>query len=215
MDDAVVDLLGVLAYAELSAFMRMASDGEYAPDMFERTYLSKLAVTEFHHYEELAARLENAGVDTQKAMQPFVAPVEDFHARTQPTNWLESLVKAYVGDGFAKDFYREIAHNVDDDTRIFVDRVLDSSKQREFIIAAVADGLDVEPHMRGRLSLWARRLVGEALSQAQRVAADRPGLTSLLMGQDHAKGADLAQLATLFSHLMKRHNERMEELGFA
>ena len=34
----------------------------------------------------------------------------------------------------------------------------------------------------GRLALWGRRLMGEALSQAQRVAAERDSLAALLAG---------------------------------
>ena len=42
-------------------------------------------------------------------MKPFDA----FHAHTAPRDWLEGLVKAYVGDGLAADFYREIAAFLD------------------------------------------------------------------------------------------------------
>ena len=42
-------------------------------------------------------------------MRPFVAPFDAYHASTAPRTWLESLVKAYVGDGLAADFYREVA----------------------------------------------------------------------------------------------------------
>ena len=45
---------------------------------------------------------------TEAAMAPFVAPFASFHERTRPKGWLEGLVKAYVGDGIAKDFYREM-----------------------------------------------------------------------------------------------------------
>ena len=44
-------------------------------------------------------------------------PFDAFHERTKPKGWLEGLVKAYVGDGIAKDFYREMSVYVDDDTR--------------------------------------------------------------------------------------------------
>ena len=46
-----------------------------------------------------------------------MAPFDAFHARTAPADWLEGLVKAYVGDGLAADFYREIAAFLDADTR--------------------------------------------------------------------------------------------------
>ena len=39
-----------------------------------------------------------------------------------------------------------------------------------------------DPALAGRLALWARRLVGEALSQAQQVAVERDALALLLVG---------------------------------
>ena len=42
-------------------------------------------------------------------MAPFVPALDAFHEGTRPSTWLEGLVKAYVGDGLASDFYREIA----------------------------------------------------------------------------------------------------------
>ncbi len=47
-------------------------------------------------------------------MAPFVAPLDAFHDSTPPNDWLEGLIKAYVGDGLATDFYREVAAFVQD-----------------------------------------------------------------------------------------------------
>ena len=46
-------------------------------------------------------------------MEPFVAPIDGFHESTAPADWLEGLMKAYVGDGVGADFYREIARFLD------------------------------------------------------------------------------------------------------
>ena len=55
-------------------------------------------------------------------MAPFVAPLDAFHASTAPADWYEGLVKAYVGDSIAADFYREIAEHLDTGTRPLVHR---------------------------------------------------------------------------------------------
>ena len=49
------------------------------------------------------------GVAVEDAMVPFVAAFDAYHASTAPRSWLESLVKVYLGDGLAADFYREIS----------------------------------------------------------------------------------------------------------
>ncbi|WP_344342052.1 ferritin-like fold-containing protein, partial [Streptomyces rhizosphaericus] len=65
----------------------------------------------------------------------------------------------------------------------------------------------------GRLALWGRRLMGEALIQAQRVAAERDALTALLAGGVPRRRLDLAALGRMFTRLTERHAERMALLG--
>ena len=53
---AVVDLLGALAYGELTAFSRLAADADMAPNQPAKAALARVAVAEFHHYEVLTGR---------------------------------------------------------------------------------------------------------------------------------------------------------------
>ncbi len=70
-----------------------------------------------------------------------------------------------------------------------------------------------DPTTGGRLALWGRRLMGEALTQAQRVAAEREALSALLAGGVDRPGLDLAAIGRMFTRLTERHAERMAELG--
>ncbi len=210
---AVVDLLGALAYGELSAFGRIAQDSELAPTLPAKAALGKLAVTEFEHFEQLRERLLELGADPEVAMEPFVAPVDAFHERTSPADWLEGLVKAYVGDGIATDFYREVSAYVDAPTRDLVHQVAADGGHADFVVSAVRAAIEAEPRCAGRLALWARRLVGEALSQAQRVAADRDALAAVLVGSTSHPGADLAEIGRMFARLTDAHLHRMARLG--
>jgi hypothetical protein len=212
---AVVDLLGVLAYGELTAFSRLAADADLAPTLVAKAELGAMAVTEFRHFEQLRARLEELGADPQHAMEPFVAAVDAFHERTAPKTWLEGLVKAYVGDGIASDFYREISAYLDPATHTLVKNVVMDSGQASFVVREVRAAIELDPRVAGRLALWGRRLVGEALSQAQRVAADRDGLAALLVGSPERPGADLAELVRMFGRLTDGHTRRMAALGLA
>ena len=148
-------------------------------------------------------------------MAPFVAPFDAFHARTAPADWLEGLVKAYVGDGLAADFYREIAAFLDADTRTIILESLSDAGQSAFVVDRVRKAIAAEPRLGGRLALWGRRLMGEALSQAQRVAAERDALTALLAGGVDRPGLDLAAIGRLFTRLTENHAKRMEALGLA
>ena len=212
---AVVDLLGALAYGELTAFSRLAADAELAPTVGDKAALARQAVSEFHHYQLLEERLRQLGADVGAAMHPFVAAVDDFHDRTRPSTWLEGLVKAYVGDGIATDFYREVGAYLDAGTRELVHEVLQDLGQAEFAVRAVRAATERDPASAGRLALWGRRLVGEALSQAQRVAAERDALGSLLIGSGNRSGADLAEIGRMFARLTDEHTRRMGRLGLS
>ncbi|KQZ75010.1 ferritin-like fold-containing protein [Nocardioides sp. Root151] len=212
---AVVDLLGVIAYGEISAFERLAEDAKLAPTLEDKVALATMASAEFDNVLRLRDRLESLGADPFEAMAPFRAAVDSFHAHTAPSNWLEGLVKAYVGDGLARDFYAEIAAFVDVDTRDLILGALERTTHSEFVVDRVRAGIAADPRVGGPLALWGRRLMGEALSQAQRVAAERDALSALLAGGVDRPGLDLAAIGRMFTRLTERHAERMAELGLA
>jgi hypothetical protein len=209
-DQAVVDLLGLLAYGELTAFERMATDARMSPTLADKIALADMAAAEFSHFEAIRDKLTRLGVDLERAMEPFIAPLTAFHNLTAPADWLESLVKAYVGDNIAADFYREIANRLGPETRALVLDVLADSGHAAFAVERVRAAIAANPPVAGRLALWARRLVGEALTQAQRVAVDRDALTGLLVGV-----GDLEELAAIFNRIMTAHSERMAALGLS
>ena len=86
---AVVDLLGALAYGELMAFSQLAADAESAPSPRDKAEVARLAVTEFLHYEQIVARLEELGElgtfggvrgaqrGTDLALDPHAHPFDD------------------------------------------------------------------------------------------------------------------------------------------
>jgi hypothetical protein len=213
--DAVIDLLGVLAYAELVAFERLAYDARMAPTLEDKAALAGLATAEFAHYRALERHLEGMGIPAEKAMAPFVVPLEAFHAKTAPSDWAESLVKAYVGDGIAADFYREIAQLLDPAARAVVLEVLADTGHAEFAVERVRQAIEADPTIAGRLALWGRRIVGEALAQAQAVCAERDALVTLLVGGVPGAGADLTELMRTFTRITDAHMTRMAALGLS
>ncbi|HPB73253.1 MAG TPA: ferritin-like fold-containing protein [Phycicoccus sp.] len=206
---AVTDLLGVLAHGALMGALRMAADADLAPTLRLKASMATLAFGEFRHYEDLARELQGRGLDPDTAMQPFVAPFSAYHERTRPSDWLEALVKAYVGEGIARDFFREMADFVDAAMGATIAAVLADRDQAEFVVPLVQAATATDPRVTGRLSLWGRRLLGEALSQAQAVAADRDALANLLVSGE----ADLNRVGEMFARLRDRHQDRMRRLG--
>ena len=208
-DPALVDLLAALAYGELSAFDHLADDARLAPSLAGRAAMSAMAAVEFEHFQRLAERLRDLGVAPEEAMEPFVAPLESYHDLTAPVTWLESVVKAYVGDGMAADFYREVAQLADPGTRELIESVLVDAGRAEFAVSEVRAAVAAQPSAADRLALYARRLVGEAISQTQHVLADRDALTYLLV----SGAGDLQGIAGLIERITSRHDRRMHDLG--
>lgn len=208
-----LDLLGILAYGALTAFDRLAEDARLAPTLADKVQITSMAAHQVSHFDRVRSRLAEFDVDVMVAMRPFHEPFNAFHDYTRPKDWPEGLVKAYVGDGIAADFYREVAAFVDADTRSLVHEVLGDEGRADFVVAKIRTAIAADPRLSGRLALWGRRLVGEALSQAQRVAADRDALASLLTGTVDRPGLDLAAVSRLFSRLIENHTRRMAMLG--
>lgn len=186
-----------------------------APDLKAQVEIAKLASAEFDHFLKLHDRLEELDSDPYQAMEPFRASFEHFHEQTPPSDWLEGLLKAYVGDGLASDFYREVAAYLDESTRELVLDTLSGTGHSEFVIDQICSAIKAEPRVGGRLALWGRRLMGEALSQAQRVVAEHDALSSVIVGTADRPGMDLAGIGRMFARITEAHTKRMEKLGLA
>lgn len=204
----MIALLGMLSYGELLAFERMAADARFAPDLRRRAVLFEMAGVEIANYRRLVARLDELGTDPEQAMTPYVAPLQAYHDRTEPRDWLEALTKAYVGDGIADDFVREVASYLGPRDRALVREVLHESGYGEFAAAEIRTAIEADGTLANRLSMWARRLVGEGLSQAQRVAASQPELAQLIVA-----GGGGEAVAALLKRLTQAHGARMAAVG--
>jgi len=210
--DGVLDLLGIVAYAQLTAFFRLTDDAALAVELADKAALAEMAAAEFGHFQLVRRRIEELPADPWQVMAPFVAAVDAFHARTAPADWLEGLIKAYVGDGIAADFYRTVATLLDAPTQALVLEVLADTGHAEFVIERVRAAIAADPKVAGRLALWARRLVGEAFGQAQRVAAERESLARLLADDSSHQLGDIGRM---FARLTDAHAARMAALGLS
>ena len=212
-DPAVLDLLGLIACGELFAFENLSKDCARSSSLSAKAQLGEIACGEFGHFKQVRDRIVSLGADPDELVNSYIPILTEFHENTAPRDLLEGLLKVYVGDGIAADFGREVAQLVDPDTQAFINEVLSGNAQAEFVVPYVQQALSEDPGAAGRLALWGRRLMGEALAQAQRVAADRPDLAQLVIGGVGADGAGLADFSNMLARLTERHSERMTSLG--
>jgi hypothetical protein len=207
----VDEFFALLAYGEVVAFYRLTDEARMAPDLRGRIAMASMAAAEMGHYELLRDALENRGVDVVRAMSKYTVALDRYHRLTTPSTWLEALVKTYVGDALAADLYLEIADGLPGEVADVVRATLSETGHSQFVVAEVRAAVTSSAKQRSRLALWSRRLLGEAITQAQYVLADHDELVDLVVSR--AQG--LTQLAGFFDRLQGTHDERMRELGLA
>ncbi|MBO0677628.1 hydroxylase [Mycolicibacterium sp. S2-37] len=207
----VVELFALLAYGEVAAFYRLTEEARMAPNLRGRINMASMAAAEMSHYELLRDALERRGVDIVPAMTRYASALEHYHRLTTPSTWLEALVKTYIGDALAADFYLEIADALPPEIAEVVRGVLAETGHSQFVVAEVRAAVTASDRQRHRLALWSRRLLGEAITQAQYVLADHDELVDLVM----AGGEGLTQIAEFFDRLQETHRSRIQELGLA
>ena len=154
--------------------------------------------------------LERRGVDVVPAMTRYASALENYHRLTTPSTWLEALVKTYVGDALAADFYLEIAGSMPGEVGDVIRSVLSETGHSQFVVGEVRAAVTASDRQRHRLALWSRRLLGEAITQAQYVLADHDELVDLVMSE-----GGLSQMTDFFDKLQNTHQARMRELGLA
>ena len=70
-----------------------------------------------------------------------------------------------------------------DEVADVVRAVLSETGHSQFVVAEVRAAVTASEKQRHRLALWSRRLLGEAITQAQYVLADHDELVDLVMTQ--------------------------------
>lgn len=211
--DAVIDLLGALSYAQLSGFEALAAHAQMTPHLTAKMAFARMAVQMFSRCEQVALRLEGFGVPYADAMAPFVTAIDNFHTRTAPSDWLEGILKAYVGDGIVRDFYTEMAGRLDPDNRDFIVGLLGRVGEPDYILHTLHEAIAADQRVAGRLALWARRIMGETLQQTQSVAAERDSLVALLIGGE--AGSGITETGVMLGRLTDAHTARMHRLGLS
>src|SRR5689334_1987575 len=205
----VNELFALLAYGEVAAFYRLTDEARMAPNLRGRINMASMAAAEMNHYEVLRNALERRGVDVVPAMSKYVSALENYHRLTTPSTWLEALVKTYVGDALAADLYLEIADNLPDEVADVVRAALSETGHSQFVVAEVRAAITNSSKQRSRLALWSRRLLGEAITQAQYLLAEHDELVDLVVSGT----GGLSQIGSFFERLQHTHDERMRELG--
>ena len=176
------------------------------PDLAARD-LSKIAAAEMAHFILLEEHLSGMGVAVEDAMVPFVATWDSYHASTAPRSWLESIVKVYLGHGLAADLHREIGW-LPGATGELVQRCWPTRGTARSPSARRTP--PARPTARRATgSPRGRRLLGEAVTQAEQIVAERDELAAFII----TGTGDLSGIVSLLKRVQFNHGKRMAKLG--
>ena len=196
----------LLAYGEVAAFTGSPTRPGWLLTCVDVS-IWRMAAAEMNHYEMLRDALEARGVDVVPAITGYASALENYHRLTTPSTWLEALVKTYVGDALAADFYRDRRCAL---TRsAMVRSVLAETVHSQFVVAEVRKAVTARrTSARSRFGLWVALVAGEAIAGA--VLFGRPRRTGIC-GSGEGGLAHLTEFRSVAAHA----DDRMEQLSGA
>ena len=172
----------MLAYAELTAFDRLAEDARLAPTLAGRAALARMAAAEIGHHVRLTDRLTELGVDpaagdgavrlrARRLPREHPARAPGSRAWSRPTS----------ATGWPPTSTARSPRFLPEPDRALVLEVLADTGHADFAVREVRAAIAADRKVAGRLALWGRRLVGEAMTQSQAVIAEHDGLAELII----------------------------------
>ncbi|PJI94754.1 ferritin-like fold-containing protein [Luteimicrobium subarcticum] len=192
------ELLALVAVFELDDVGRFGRDAAEAFDAVPRLALARRAAAAMARCEATLAHLVELGGDPAPAMRDYEGVFDVFDARTEPGGWEEDVLREHLGRSIAEDFCALCSASLDDGTRSVVGAVRHDPASAD----AVRDAAARDTVLAARLSLWGRRVAGEALVLVQELLADHPALGRL--------AGDRAEVSRV---LTENHASRMRDLG--
>lgn len=208
---AVLKLYEIFLAGEYSAVRRLVHDAEMAPTTADRVAVMRMTGSEIAHFEVLAEQVTRAGGGVDAAIDAHREVFDKYHRVTDPSSWLEVLVKLYIGDGMTADFFSEMVQTLPDEAREVFREVMASTTSSDWVRDEVRAAVAADPRIASPLALWGRRLLGEAITHMQWVLAEDEDVMDLLF----AGTGSLATASVFFDAIAERHSERMAALSLA
>ena len=200
----VAQILAALSFGERLALRRARENVALAPDFRTRRHQEHVAERERENASLLEARVEEVGSkELEEAFRPFL---EAFFEHTNPVDWLEAQTWHYVGDALVRDFADSLMPALDRISAEVTRRALAERDEHEsFALDEITRLVGDDPGAAERVATYARRVIGEALTQTRRALNETGALRTLL-------GSDEVEKRVLLN-LLQRHRERLDRLG--
>jgi uncharacterized ferritin-like protein (DUF455 family) len=154
---ALIQVLGAVAYGEWKAHDKAKVRAAEATDEDERRAWRRVAAEELRHHKGFVGRLEALGADPDRAMRPYRASLDRYHA-LEPHDEVERAVWSYLGEGVADDLLQWLRRVTDSETSEFIDTVIADEENHEAMATAELRRLLAGERERRKAERAARRM---------------------------------------------------------
>ena len=199
----MAEVLGALSYGERLAQRRAEENVALAPGGRAKEVQRQVADRERENAALIEARVREMGVED--LAEPFRPFFDAFFERTVPADWLEAQTFHYVGDALMSDFGDELIPALDPVSAVVVRQLSDRAEQEAFALNEITGGTAEDPGAAERVGAYARRVIGEALTQTRRALDETDAIRTLLGGEEGEK--------RMLLDLLQRHRGRLDRMG--
>lgn len=210
--EAIVELLGVLAYGQLRAFAAMSSAIRFAPDARSADRIASFARREHEAYETLRSHLATLTEQPTLAMDRQKAVFDRYFARAPLDDWFGACVFFAFGVPLARDFMRTVIPLLDDASSDVVRRAFEDREEIEQVAVALLRSQLGSDLARERARTVVADLMGHALTAFQHASTDSDALEVLLRAGEGDDGL-AHEVRGLAMALLTAHRARSVELG--
>jgi len=218
-DDSFRQLVGFAAYVRLRLFVEVAQHVWGTHDLNDAERLLRRTMHIGEQQQALIALGQRRfGLSPAQLMGPFDGIFDSFLLRTQPKNWFEGLLRPIVTHGVSRDLIKLMARGLPASEAKLIQSILADNDPDDLIGAQlIQQAVAANPVLGAKLSLWGRRVVGEAFGIGTELLHKFPEMGELLIKATDDAGPGKLSLksaqAAAFAELSKAHQERMEMMG--
>ncbi|MDR1151167.1 MAG: ferritin-like domain-containing protein [Bifidobacteriaceae bacterium] len=202
-----VTVLALVAAVSQTAFCQHARDAAASDRVAIRVTMADIAAAEQDRCRLAREGLAHLGVDPLAEMVPYLRELSGFDCGSATDQWWERVLGTYLTHGIASQTKQVLAANLDASARGLVEGLLDDCAGADYLRALLVSAGRGDSRRTARLSLWGRRVAGDALGMIAGMVT-RIGSLGELAGFTTDDG-----VARLHAELSAAHSRRMEGLG--
>lgn len=208
---AVNTFWAVVSAAALHSMSATVGGMPLAPDVARRLLLADRSVEFSAILDESRQHLDSLAELSE--VEPLIGSIGSY---VPSRSWLQVLLRDYLLVGLCSDFIDQVQGHLDEEL------IPASGSYGPWLGVGTGVRVRWDEEMRAQLaaatdlsaeSAFARKLVGEVLSVAQRLAAVHQDLCSLLTGAGEGDLDDLSAITEVMAAVLSLHDRRVAELG--